>query len=284
MRPSKGLIFTSLSALSWAINIVLARLLLSRGETAGNLAFWQTLFTIPYWTLLFYQQKQKVKNLRPKLWILLLVMGLVNMIGVVLVEALALKSSPAVNFSFLIRTVIVFTILLAAVFLKESLTLKKLVLTFLILAGSYLLITQGQSLTFQIGDFYTILEALLLATLSIMQKTATTKLGPKFAAAGSFLFAIIPFALLMMLQGAVAVPKFPLATIALAFFYIAIMQTKLTAFKSATASYGTMIFSFTPIFVSLLAIPFLGETLTPIQIIGGILIVSAGVGVEKLKI
>ena len=84
VRPSRGFIFTFLSALSWAINIVIARVLLSRGETAGNLAFWQTLFTIPYWMLLFYQNKEKTKNLRPKLWVLLLVMGLVNMIGVVL--------------------------------------------------------------------------------------------------------------------------------------------------------------------------------------------------------
>ena len=46
----------------------------------------------------------------------------------------------------------------------------------------------------------------------------------------------------------------------------------------------TMIFSLTPIFVALLAIPLLKETLTPIQVIGGALIILAGIGVEKLKI
>lgn len=45
-----------------------------------------------------------------------------------------------------------------------------------------------------------------------------------------------------------------------------------------------MIFSFTPVFVSFMAIPLLQETMTPIQIIGGTLIVLAGIAVEKLKI
>ena len=45
-----------------------------------------------------------------------------------------------------------------------------------------------------------------------------------------------------------------------------------------------MIFSFTPVFVSLIAMPLLKETLTPIQVLGGVLILLAGIGVEKLKI
>lgn len=58
----------------------------------------------------------------------------------------------------------------------------------------------------------------------------------------------------------------------------------LEGLKYATASYVTMIFSLTPIFVSLMAIPLLKESLAPIQIVGGILIILAGVSVEKLKI
>jgi len=45
-----------------------------------------------------------------------------------------------------------------------------------------------------------------------------------------------------------------------------------------------MVFSFTPVFVSFMAIPLLGEVMTPIQIIGGVLIIAAGIMVEKLKV
>jgi drug/metabolite transporter (DMT)-like permease len=44
-----------------------------------------------------------------------------------------------------------------------------------------------------------------------------------------------------------------------------------------------MIFSFTPVIVSFIAVPVLGESLTFVQIGGGILVVLAGVLVEKLK-
>ena len=56
------------------------------------------------------------------------------------------------------------------------------------------------------------------------------------------------------------------------------------AYKHASASYVTMIVSLTPLIVLLLAIPILGEKITLIQMFGGILIILAGVFVEKLKI
>ena len=39
-----------------------------------------------------------------------------------------------------------------------------------------------------------------------------------------------------------------------------------------------------PVFVSLMAMTLLKETMTPIQLLGGGLIVLAGIAVEKLKI
>ncbi|KKU87742.1 MAG: hypothetical protein UY16_C0019G0003 [Candidatus Gottesmanbacteria bacterium GW2011_GWA2_47_9] len=281
---SKGFIFTFLSALSWAVQILLIRYLLSNGETAPNLAFWFTLLATPYWISTFTKHHSKLQNVKFSLWILLLFIGLVNMIGVVFVETLALKFSPAVNFSFLIRTVILFTILLASFFLHEILSFKKVILSSLILIGSYLLITQGQTLRLTSGDMFTLLEAFMLAVLNVTQKTAITTIGPQLTASGAFLSAIIPYSIFMLVRGGIMLPKFPLVTILLTITYISITRFKLTALKHASASYVTMIFSFTPIFVSLFAIPLLGETLTTIQIIGGILIILAGVGVEKLKI
>ena len=233
---------------------------------------------------MFFQTKSKLTTATTKDYLLLLFIGLIYTLGVTLVETLALKSSPAVNFSFLIRTVILFTIILATIFLKEALTLKKLILAGLILAGSYLLTTQGQKLILSRGDLFTLLEALMLGFLTISQKTAVQKFGAPLTASAAFIFSLVPFLMLLLATGQIHWPKAPLIIPLLAVFNIGITQFKLQGLKYASASYVTMIFSFTPIFVSLLAIPLLHETLTPIQILGGALIILAGIGVEKLKI
>lgn len=285
MTLSHGFVFTSASALSWALLIIATRFaFITYHETAVNLAFWITLLATIYWSTVFFRSKSKLKTATPTDYLLLLFIGLINTLGVTLVETLALKSSPAVNFSFLIRTVILFTIILAAIFIKERLTLKKIILSTLILAGSYLLIIQGQTLKLSPGDLFTLLEALMLGILNISQKTAVHKFGARLTASAAFVFGLAPFIVLLLLTGQIHWPKAPLIIPLLVVFNVAITQFKLIALKHATASYVTMIFSFTPVFVSLMAIPLLKETLTPIQILGGILILLAGIGVEKLKI
>lgn len=285
MKLSRGFTFTALAALSWALLIIATRFaFVTYHETAANLAFWITLLATVYWSTVFFKAKSKLKNATAPDYLLLLFIGLINTLGVTLVETLALKSSPAVNFSFLIRTVILFTIILAAIFIKERLTLKKLILATLILAGSYLLITQGQTLKLSPGDLFTLLEALMLGILNISQKTAVQKFGSQLTASAAFVFGLIPFLALLLSTGQIHWPQAPLIIPFLAVFNVAITQFKLIALKHATASYVTMIFSLTPIFVAIMAIPLLGEFLTPIQILGGILIILAGIGVEKLKI
>ncbi|MBI3379161.1 EamA family transporter [Candidatus Gottesmanbacteria bacterium] len=50
-----------------------------------------------------------------------------------------------------------------------------------------------------------------------------------------------------------------------------------------TSSFITMIVSLTPLFVSLLSFPILGERLKIIQLIGGVFIISSGFLAEKMK-
>ena len=86
-------------------------------------------------------------------------MGLISTVGIGITEALALRYSQAINYSFLIRTVILFTFCLHT-FSGRKLTLKKIVLAIVILFGSYLLIAQGQKLVFSAGDIFTLIEVL----------------------------------------------------------------------------------------------------------------------------
>lgn len=277
--------FTFLAALFWAISIVMARYIFRMGENAYNVAFWTTVLAVPYWFFILLKQKQELSQATKKDWLILLGMGVISTIGVNITEAFALKYSPAVNYSFLIRTVILFTMIFAYLFLGEKFTLKKVILAILILTGAYLLTTKGQIIAFTKGDIFTLIEAALIALgNNVFGKMATNRMSTDLSASASFLIGVAPLAGLAFFNRAIAMPKSFTLILLLSLLYILITVFRFNAYKHATATYVTMVFSFTPVFVAFMAIPFLHEILTPIQIVGGVLIVLAGVAVEKLKI
>lgn len=277
--------FTFLAALFWAISIVMARYIFRMGENAYNVAFWTTALAIPYWFFILLKQKKELSQATKKDWLILLSMGVISTIGVNITEAFALKYSPAVNYSFLIRTVILFTMIFAYLFLGEKFTLKKVILAILILSGAYLLTTKGQIIAFTKGDIFTLIEAALIALgNNVFGKMATNRMSTDLSASASFLIGVVPLASLAFFNQTIAIPKSFSLILLLSLMYILITVFRFNAYKHATATYVTMVFSFTPVFVAFMAIPFLHEILTPIQIVGGVLIVLAGVAVEKLKI
>lgn len=285
MKLSKGFIFSFLGSLSWAIGIIITKIILLSNENAFNLAFWSTILATPYWLWVFIKNKPKNKSLNKKDLLILVSMSLISTVGVSIIEAFALKYSSTLNYSFLIRTIILFTIILAYFFLNEKLTLKKLILATLILIGSYLLITNGQKISLSKGDIFTLIEALLIAFgNNILGKLATKRLGCNLSSSASFLLGILPLTVITITNNAISIPKSPLLIILLAIVFLLTMKFRFQAYQHATASFITMIYSFTPVLVSLIAIPVLKETLTLTQIIGGILIILSGVLVEKLKI
>jgi bacterial/archaeal transporter family protein len=285
MKLSKGFIYTFIAAFSWAVSIVLARFVLKSGEPALNMAFWTTFLAIPYWFFIFSKNFKEFKHLKKNDYLILLLIGIISCGAVSIVEMFALKYSPAVNYSFLIRTVILFTIIFAFFFLGEKITKKKVILASLILLGAYFLTTQGKKITLSYGDIFTLIEAMLLAfSNNVLSKMAANRMSSNLSASATSLIGLVPIFFISFFNNAIAVPKTPLLIIFITVFYMLITVFRFKAFKVASASYVTMIFSFTPVLVSIMAVPFLGESLLPIQILGGFFIVLAGVLVEKLKI
>lgn len=285
MKPSKGFIYTFLCALSWAISIVLSRVVLRDGENPYNLAFWTVILASPYWGWVLTKELPNIKKLRGKDFFLITVMALISSVAVGFVEVFAIKNSTAINFSFLIRTVSLFTIVFAAIFLQEKITKKKIILLFTLLAGSFLLTTKGQSIHLARGDLFTLIEAALIAFgTNILAKFSTKRMTPDTASSVRFTIALLPVVLISATNTAIRIPDAWPLVIGITTVDIALISFMFRAFKYATASYVTMMMSFTPVLVTFIAVLLLKESLTPVQIIGGLLIVLAGIFVEKLKI
>lgn len=285
MKLSKGFIYTSISSLCWAISIVLLRYILQQGENAYNVVFWTALISLPYWAYRFFSKKQEIKKLTKKDYSILIGMAIISSIGVTIVEFLAIKYSPAINYAFLIRTVLLFTFLFAYIFLKEKITKKKFIVAAILLTGAYLLTTNGKLISLTTGDLFTLLEAALIALgNNVFGKMATNRMSSQISASGNILIGFIPKVVLLAFLTTFFIPKMFFWIFILSIIYILLTEFRFMAYKNASATYVTMIFSFTPVLVSFMAIPLLHESMTIVQIVGGIFIIATGVMVEKLKI
>ena len=135
-----------------------------------------------------------------------------------------------------------------------------------------------------LGDIYTLLMALSTALIAnILIKHTTTKMHPDLSGAVTAIVATVSLFLLSFFTHVVKIPQNIFLIFIMGIIYFFQVRTRNNAYKVATASYVTMIVSLTPVFVSLLSFPLLGERLELIQLIGGILIVSSGFLAEKLK-
>lgn len=282
---SKKFTYAFLASFAWAITIILGRVILKNGENALNLAFWIALLALPYWSFVFKKHFNEFKE-TPKInWWIIIAMGLISTAGVNIVEVFALKYSTALNYSLLIRSVTLFTIIFSALFLKDRITVKKIILVVLIFVGTFLLITNGQHISFSKGDIFVLIEAMLLSLGNgILSKIATNRMSPRVSSSASSIFGFLPIGLIALFKGAISIPQMPILVLLFAIINIFIITFRFLAIKNATASYVTMIFSLTPIMVFLMAVSFLGETITSIQLVGGILIILAGILTEKLNI
>jgi drug/metabolite transporter (DMT)-like permease len=283
--PSTKFLFGLSAALFWAFAIVASRFIYNQGESPFTLVFWSSIGAIPVWFIHTLRHQNEMKKVNGKVLMSLLIIGLIGSVGISLMEGLALKHTTAVNFAFLIRMIVVFTIFFAWIFFKEPVTPKKLILVGLILTGSFLLVTKGGGVRLQLGDIFTLIEAATVAFVNnILIKFTVSQIHPDLSAALSFFVGLIPITIFAYLNGGLRIPISWLVVFLVVVCDILLVQFRNRAYKVASASFVTMIMSFTPVITAGLSFTLLNESLLPIQLFGGSMIVLAGIFAEKLKI
>ena len=282
---SKGFIFSLGIAVIWACSLVNSRYLLTLGEDPVSLALWISIFEFIPWLYIFYTHIKEFIALSWQYKLLLLGLGILSSVGIDILQSVALAHTSAVNFSFLYRTVVVFTIILAYFFFKEPITRKKTLLALLILFGSYLLTTNGLGIKITLGDVYTLLYAASAAFITnILIKHTVSKMHPDLSGAVISLITTFMLLSIAITRGPIRVPQhipfFLLASI----LSIGVVTVRNRAYQHATASFVTMIVSLTPVFVAFLSYPLLHERLGLVETIGGLIIIGSTFFVEKFNI
>lgn len=239
--------------------------------------------------------KQLTKNV---IFSLLIANAIHNGLGSFLSNA-GISLTSAVNVGFLIQFTTVTTSTLAWLFLKEKMTLSKIVTIIIIMFGTFLLITKGQLITPHVGDILILLACLSWSTGNILVK----KLLNKNKVDSDLVSFLRPIAGVPVFFGFILfTPFYPTVTQVMLqttnlwnfnffpyVFFNGLFAVLLWIFlnrtlKIASASYMTMMSSLTPVLVAILAIVFLKETLVPVQWLGVFLISISGIATQLLKV
>ena len=217
----------------------------------------------------------------------LLMIVLIGIIGGAIAYGLGflgLQKSTAINYAFLIQTTVFFTPVLAFFFLKEHLKPYKTVLIFALLLGAYLVSTNGKLILPKTGDLFILLGSIAFSSGVILTKIALKKVPTLTFSMYRAIFGGISLLIFLLLINKV--------NFDFNWFWIAVVGLVIAAgiyamnksLEYGTASYMQMMYISVPVVTAIFAYFILGESMTPIQIVGGALIIVSGFFVHKLKI
>ena len=282
----------------WALQIFVTKLAFNAGAQVLSFQLLSILVALSILAIMilpvFGGEFRSLFREKPDLfWRLFFANGIQSGLGTCL-SIIGISLTTTINAGFLVKLAAVTTILFAWLILKERLTIIKILMVFSMLSGAYLLTTKGQVLLPRVGDLF-ILGACVCWSLGnvLVRKYLNTQPVKVEVVTFQKPIAGLPVVLVLVslafwypqifgsLDQALSCCNPPLAVLPHTIgngLLLALTWTYLNnTLKISSASYMTMMSMITPVFVSLLAMIFLGETLIWIQIAGAGMIILSGV-------
>ncbi len=296
---STPLLNVTLMSLSWTLQIFVSKLAFLEGAEFFTFSIQTTIVTFILLACYILPKKmQELKKLpRSVIGLLILTNAFSAGLGTLLSNA-GIQLTTAINAGFLLQFDIALTIVIAWLILKEKLDNAKITMLLLIITGTFFLTTNGQLIIPHLGDIFILLACIPFATTTVLvRKTLKhTTVQPDIASLIRAFSALPVFAIFFLLtplypstiKNLFAVNLFNMDhfiyVLITSIFTISLLIFLNRTLKIASASYTAMMASVTPILVAVLAIVFLGETLTLVQLLGALLILSASFVTYIMKV
>jgi len=279
------MVLVNVATLVWASNMVLGRALRAYIGPVTLSAARFVVASVIFASLLWRRPPSERRLGRD--WKLLLGMALTG--GVLFMPTLYLgvRYTTAVNATLINALGPLVTGLWAALFIREPMTRRQLVAALLALAGVGWLISGGswevlRELRFNVGDLVTLLAVALWGIYSVLSRVVTRERSVLSATALSG-FMAVPFLLTLAPVEARFLPVRWHPMLPLAVLYIGVFPTVIgfLAWNDGVRRLGpsgAMVFyNMLPVYGALLGTMFLHESLGPAHVLGGSLIVAAGI-------
>lgn len=287
-----------LFSILWGINIFIAKLAFEAGAEPVAFEFQITFIALIFLSIFVLPKKYKeLKSTSANVIGNLFLANTARIIGGVF-ASVGIALTFAVNASFLLKFSLVTTAVFARIFLKEKLTLSKILAIVAMFIGLFLITTKGELIVPKAGDIFLIFACLswTFASILVRKNLKNSSVSGELV---SFLRPLpaIPLILIMILlsplypepiRSLFSVNIFDLSFISFivpsGFIAACIWFLLNRTLKVASASYVNMMSMITPVIVSILAILFLGERMEIIQIVGAFLIIISGIVTHYTKV
>jgi len=268
--------YALLMAFFWALNIFFGKLALNAGYDPFALsAQTAVVAAVAYYAVNIAIERREAGKILQR-WKALAAIGVAYAFAGVS-GGLGLLYSTSINYGFLIKTTLIFTPLLCALWLREKITRTDWTIIAALLAGSYLVSTGGVLLVPRLGDLLIVAAALGYSAATVPQKM----LGEKYDVVLTCFYRLAVSAPLLFAfaaatgRDALAVPApLPMLLCAVSLYLCNLYITK--TLSVASPAYMTMINNVTPVIVAALGIAFLSETMNAVQVAGAAIILAGG--------
>ncbi|MBB6217728.1 drug/metabolite transporter (DMT)-like permease [Anaerosolibacter carboniphilus] len=259
-----------------------------------SLAFFRFLFATMVIFVVMIKYEEKSWRLQKEDWPYMLALGLIGMFGYHVLFFIALKYTSAMNSSMIGATNPLITGILAAIFLKEHLSLKRFGAILLAFSGIALTVSNGDitvftSLSFNIGDLLMLLAVLCWAVYSIISRKITDRYSPLILTSYSFLVCLILLIPFVLWEKPLEyLPKVTwmgwtsvlyMAIFASVIGYLVQQISIKTIGASKTAAFINLV----PVFSIILSALILHEEITSIKLLSAVIIITGVYLNTKLK-
>jgi drug/metabolite transporter (DMT)-like permease len=252
-----------------------------------TLTFFRFLFALPFiFFLLWFKEPAKFIPNKEQL-LPLLILGIVGTLGYHFFFFLALRHTTAINSALIGATNPMVTIVLAALFFKEKITLVRLVGVGVSLFGVFSVITNLDplvisTLQFNQGDFYMSLGVFCFSSYALLSRKYMLKfkISPLTVTAYTFLVCtVLSLVLGLLLENPLGTVLQAPSKVWLEILYMAVFASvvgyylQLNAIREIGAPKTAMFINLVPVFTIFLAFTFLGEDISLLKIGCAILII-----------
>lgn len=283
----KRLVYGSTVAILLSLSIFFKKIALTKGVPPMTLLIQFLLIAaiILNINLLFFQRKyiKKIKNIKRWEWKIAFFAGFL-LISAYLTSTYGLRFTTSINYSFIIKSNLIFVPILAFFFFQEKITKEKIFLAFTFFSGIYLVTTKGQFILPHFGDLLIVVAAFFFSFFSIINKKLSKMLEPEIISWAVTSCAAI-FALILIFILKINIFS---STGILFVFLSGLTEALIILFMNKTVritsmTYYVMMTMFVPVINLILGISFLNETINLIQLIGGIVLIISGIMVQRLR-
>ncbi|MBR9706396.1 EamA family transporter [Candidatus Pacearchaeota archaeon] len=289
LREIRGTLLILLTAFISGMNIVINKFFVVKIDPLVFTASRALLIGIVFFLISLYVSKSTKKHFKKTSWTKLILIGIIGGSFAFWLFFEGLKLTTAGRAAFIHKTLPIYAVIFAFVFLKEKISKKYLIALTIMLLGLLLIELSKLSLNVRIGDLLVLSATILWAIENTLAKKVMTKKESNWIVTFSRMFfgSLILFAIIFLVGKTNILLSLNIQQIS----YIAISATLLLLYvltwywglKYINLSKASTILLLSPVISLILGMIWLSETVLIPQLIGSILILIGAYVVTKTK-